>query len=258
MRSPPATSTVPVPDADVAVIVGDLSDDVVANIGWCARVVRPKMPVVYVPGNHDMYGRCIYGDVAELKTIAQAQGVIFLEQETVVIDGTRFTGGLLWSNFELWASGTDREHEAVVAARLAASAEKSDYKRIFADRRAGRLMTPWDSRRRHQETITFIRAELSRPYDGPTVVATHFPVHVGSLQPQFMGDPDQPRYLSDHAALIEETQPDLWLHGHTHLAVRYRVGRTIISNNPRGYAHETPGFDWGFVHELPCREMMAA
>lgn len=248
----------PVPDADVAVIVGDLSDDVEANIRWCARVVRPRMPVVYVPGNHDMYGRCINGDLDQLKTLAQSDGVVFLENETAVIEGVRFTGGLLWSNFELWASGSDEELEAVVEARLAASGEKSDYKRIFANKSAGRLMTPWDSKRRHQETIAFIRDELARTFDGPTVVATHFPAHVGSLQPQYMGDPDQPRYLSDHAVLIEETQPDLWLHGHTHHAVRYRVGRTLVSNNPRGYAHETPGFEWGLVHELPCRKAMAA
>jgi Icc-related predicted phosphoesterase len=248
----------PVPEADVAVVVGDVSDHVEANIEWCANVIVPHMPAILIPGNHDMYGRCINGDVSELKSLAASRGVIFLEQETVVLSGVRFTGALLWSDYELWIDADDAERERIVEARLEAAKEKSDYLRIFADRADGRLMTPWDSRRRHKDTIAFLRAELSRPFDGPTVVATHFPAHTGSLQPQYMGDPEQPRYLSDHAGLIEATQPDLWLHGHTHLAVRYHVGRTLVSNNPRGYAHETTGFEWGLVHEIGGAVALAA
>jgi Icc-related predicted phosphoesterase len=246
------------PDADVAVVVGDLSDFVEDNIDWCSRVVRPKMPVVYVPGNHDMYGKCIYSDIDDLRAFAAGRGVTFLEKDVVVVGGARFVGGLLWSNYELWAAGEDEERETLVESRLVAAQEKPDYKRIYADRPAGRLMSPWDSRRRHKETISFIRRELSRPFDGPTVVATHFPVHVGSLQPQYVGDHDQPRYLSDHCSLIEETQPDFWLHGHTHHAVSYRVGRTVVSNNPRGYSHEKTGFDWALVHQVETARAIAA
>jgi hypothetical protein len=83
-------------------------------------------------------------------------------------------------------------------------------------------------------------------------------VHVGSLQPQYIGDHDQPRYLSDHCSLIEETQPDFWLHGHTHHAVSYRVGRTVVSNNPRGYPHEKTGFDWALVHQVETARAIAA
>lgn len=248
----------PVPDADVAVVVGDLSDFVDDNIDWCANVVLPKMPVVYVPGNHDMYGKCIWQDVDVLREYAARRGVIFLENAAVVVLGVRFVGGLLWSNYELWADGDPAERAKIVEDRLEASREKSDYKHIFADRGDARLMTPWDSRRRHQETVSFLREELAKPFDGETVVATHFPPHIGSLQPQYVGDPDQPRYLSDHSALIEETQPSLWLHGHTHHAVSYRVGRTLVSNNPRGYPHEKTGFDWGLVHRLDHALPLAA
>lgn len=248
----------PVPDADVAVVVGDLSDFVEDNIDWCAKVVRPKMPVVYVPGNHDMYGKCIWQDVDELREYAARRGVIFLENATAVVAGIRFVGGLLWSNYELWADPNADDFSKIVEDRLEASRDKSDYKRILADKAGGRLMTPWDSRRRHQETISFLKEELAKPFAGETVVATHFPAHIGSLQPQYVGDPDQPRYLSDHAALIEETQPALWLHGHTHHAVSYKVGRTLVSNNPRGYRHEDTGFDWELVHRLDETVALAA
>lgn len=133
------------PDADVAVVVGDLSDFVEDNIDWCSRVVRPKMPVVYVPGNHDMYGKCIYSDIDDLRAFAAGRGVIFLEKDVVVVGGARFVGGLLWSNYELWAAGDDEERETLVESRLVAAQEKPDYKRIYADRPAGRLMSPWDS-----------------------------------------------------------------------------------------------------------------
>lgn len=239
-----------IPDADIAVVVGDLSDHVDDNLEWCARNVRPHMHVVYVPGNHDLYQRCINGCTDDIRKRAADLDVVYLDHDTAVIEGVRFTGGLLWSNYELWASDDEDERALQVEQRLAAAVSKSDYERIYSDKSAGRRMTPWESRARHMETIDYIRGVLDTPFHGETVVLTHFPPHPGSLQDAYAGDPEQPRYLSDHSSLIESRQPAAWLHGHTHQAVNYRVGRTILANNPRGYSHESTGFEWNLVHTI--------
>lgn len=239
-----------IPAADVAVIVGDISDDVEANIDWCAANVAPLMPVVYVPGNHDLYRRCINGCTEELRRYAGDRGVAYLDMDTVVIGGVRFVGALLWADLELWAPEDPVEREEEIERRIVAFGDKSDYVRIYADKTAGRFMTPRDSRRRHLETVAYLENVLNAPFDGDTVVVTHFPPHLGSLQPEYLGDAQQPRYISDRSALIEMTQPAMWLHGHTHMAVSYKVGRTFVANNPRGYEHETTGFRWELVHDL--------
>ncbi|NTF17940.1 phosphatase [Agrobacterium rubi] len=239
-----------IPVADVAVIAGDVSDDVEANIVWCVDHVLPRMPVIYVPGNHDLYRRCINGCTADLRRFASDRGVTYLDIDTAVIAGVRFTGGLLWSDLELWAPEDPIARADEIERRIVAFAEKSDYVRIYADKAAGRFMTPRDTRERHLETVRYLEEVLSTPFDGETVVVTHFPPHPGSLQPEYMGDEQQPRYISDRSALIEVAQPAMWLHGHTHMAVNYRVGRTIVANNPRGYGHEKTGFRWDLVHDL--------
>jgi Icc-related predicted phosphoesterase len=42
-------------------------------------------------------------------------------------------------------------------------------------------------------------------------------------------------YASDLDELIEECQPHLWVHGHIHSSADYRIGKTRIVCNSRGY-----------------------
>lgn len=240
----------PVPDADIAVVLGDISDHVEANIDWCADQILPHMPVIYVPGNHDLYQRCINGCTQGLRRYAAQRGVVYLETDSIVLEGVRFVGGLLWSDLELWAPEDPIERAAELERRFVDFADKSDYVRIYSDKASGRFMTPQGSRARFHETLSYIEKVLKTPFSGETVVLTHFPIHVGSIQPEYIGNPQQPRYISHRPTLIEEAQPAMWLHGHTHLAVNYRVGRTLIANNPCGYSHEGTGFKWDLVHEL--------
>ena len=61
-------------------------------------------------------------------------------------------------------------------------------------------------------------------------------------------------FVSDLTEKICVWQPDLWLHGHTHDSFDYRVGRTRIVCNARGYAkagvNENSLFDPGFTIDL--------
>ena len=59
-------------------------------------------------------------------------------------------------------------------------------------------------------------------------------------------------YASDLEALIERTQPQLWVHGHIHTSSDYLIGRTRVVCNPRGYhpSDLNAGFDPELVVEL--------
>lgn len=92
------------------------------------------------------------------------------------------------------------------------------------------------------------RDGLSKPHEGPTVVVTHHAPHPLSVQPRHQGSALSPAFVSNLSALIEEYQPELWIHGHDHGSHDYRVGRTRVLANQAGYPNlhgdrENPWFD---------------
>jgi hypothetical protein len=94
----------------------------------------------------------------------------------------------------------------------------------------------------------WLDAQLGLPHAGPTVVVTHHAPHADSLPPGF----DLAHcYASDLSRLIHDRQPNLWVHGHLHNRVDYRLGATRIVCNPRGHADERSGFDPAFTINVP-------
>jgi hypothetical protein len=120
------------------------------------------------------------------------------------------------------------------------------------ERGATRVFAPEDAARIHFMSLGFIREELARPFDGITVVATHHAPSLRSVPGQFRTDPLSAAYASDLESLIEEFQPPIWVHGHTHTSFDYTIGATRIVCNPRGYWPDdlNPEFRWGKVIEI--------
>lgn len=44
-----------IPDADVCVVAGDVTQGCGNAIRWLDKMIAPAMPVVYVAGNHEFY-----------------------------------------------------------------------------------------------------------------------------------------------------------------------------------------------------------
>ncbi|WP_227746908.1 metallophosphoesterase family protein [Paraburkholderia franconis] len=100
--------------------------------------------------------------------------------------------------------------------------------------RAGERFRPEDALRNHQLSLAWLRDELSRPYDGKTVVITHHGPHPHSVHPRYAGDITNAAFASDLTRLVEHV--DFWLHGHVHDSCDYMVGNCRVVANPRGYA----------------------
>ena len=68
---------------------------------------------------------------------------------------------------------------------------------------------------------------------------------------QFEGDLLSVAFVSHLPELIEgPNAPDLWIHGHTHVALDYRVGECRVVCNPLGYPQEKTGVDTALVIEV--------
>jgi Icc-related predicted phosphoesterase len=96
--------------------------------------------------------------------------------------------------------------------------------------------TPAVSRLLFDQSVAWLEECFAQPFDGPTVVVTHFAPARGSIAPQFAGSPLNACFVSDLQERMLRWQPALWLHGHVHDGCDYRVGATRVVANPRGYA----------------------
>lgn len=236
---------IPPAGADIMVCAGDiLTKGICPSIKWLAEKFAPLIPVVFVSGNHEFYGGSMVENIPDARELAaQYPNFHFLENDKVDIDGVRFIGGSLWTDFRL--RGRDP-----ALAMAHADHGMNDFRRIKFAKLPYRKFKPIHSYRKHQETRDFIASELRACRGGKAVVVTHHAPSAQSIAPEFRDDPLCPCYASDLDALIGETQPTLWVHGHVHNANDYLIERTRIISNPRGYPGERTSFDPGFTVEI--------
>lgn len=219
-----------IPDADVCVAAGDV-DLGVRAIELLGRNVAPLMPVIVTPGNHCYRGLHYERTRSEMAAAAAGySGLHLLDPGTAIVDGVRFIGATLWTDFEL--AGASRLQESLDAARPrfhSITTGPVDDQTIWS---------PEDSRRSHLVEKAYIERALLVPHDGPTVVVTHHAPHPDCMHPRFLLQ-DRGRsaaYVSDLSSFIDRHRPDMWLHGHTHDSVDIvAYGGTRIVANPRGY-----------------------
>lgn len=203
--------------ADVIILAGDI-DVGVTGIRWARRVFSDKA-VIYVAGNHKFYGGHWDKTLVETRDAAAGSNVHFLEDDVVVIDGVRFIGATLWTNFQLF--GKALAFRAMEIARQ----YMNDFRLIAftttAHVSAGksstavhyRKLVPLDTRSRFKTSFFFIRDTLAKPFDGSTVVVTHHLPHRASVAERFRNDLTLAAFASDLSVLIKRYQPALWING---------------------------------------------
>lgn len=222
----------PMPDFDVAVFAGDIGQPISEAIRWMAEQrVGPLKdgPAIYVPGNHEFYHAEMKSSLEKGRAAAEASGVDLLSRDTVVIGGVRFIGCVLWTDYRLY--GTPKPSMVHAGQTL------NDHRLIRYQEANGHYsrFMPWHAAAEHRLDLAFIRQELAEAFDGPTVVVTHHAPHPNSIERRYQGSPLTPAFASDLSNIIEEFQPELWIHGHDHGSHDYRIGRTRVFANQAGY-----------------------
>ena len=91
----------PETDADIVVLAGDIGVGT-EGIEWGARQF-PAIPIVYVPGNHEFYGQDIRS--AHLLSEVAPDNIQVLDDKACKIDGVRFLGSTLWTDFKFNGEG---------------------------------------------------------------------------------------------------------------------------------------------------------
>ena len=226
---------IPHVDSDVMVLAGDVQ---------CGCNTRPLLEsackrgyVIYVLGNHEYYHHD-FDEVSRFWLGLDMKNLFVLENSTKIIGNTRFVGATLWTNMN------DRDPRTMKVASI----EMADYSVI--DKGASKLC-PEDTISCFGRSVKFLEEELQKGFRGPTVVVTHHLPSYKSIAPQFEGDSVNGAFASALDGLILKYHPAAWIHGHTHASCDYRIGRTRVVCNPRGYSDDdNPDFQPGLVIQI--------
>jgi predicted phosphodiesterase len=215
-------------EADLVVLAGDI-DNGAAGIEWARRTFVG--PVLYLAGNHEYYEGEFEAVQNALGAAARASGVVLLDCSEAVLDGTRFLGCALWTDYSLVPEAS--RPPVIESARKLGP----DYQLI---RRGARLFAPEDAIALCARHRAWLEGKLAEPFPGKTVVVTHFAPHPRSIAPAYANHPANPGFVLDLEPMMGPAA--MWIHGHTHTFFDYRVGNTRVVCNPRGIPGETTGF----------------
>ncbi|MFT0534244.1 metallophosphoesterase family protein [Castellaniella hirudinis] len=227
--------------ADITILAGDIARPAKA-MQWASRI---RHPVLYVPGNHEFYSGVIPDVRAQLARHAAEYGIHLLDQQAAVIQGIRFLGATLWTDFELF--GPEQREQAME--------QTGRFMRDFQVIRNGdgSVFSPRDSVALFRQQYDWLDAQLDLPFDGPTVVITHHAPSLRSVHPRFEDSLVSAGFVSDCTGLMGRAC--LWVHGHTHDSFDYTVRGTRVLCNPRGYCrdgiNENTAFDPGLCVGIP-------
>lgn len=209
--------------ADVIVLAGDICLGT-RGIAW-ARQAWPNKEIVFVPGNHEYYRSEIGIENQMMEDAARVYGVHVLNRAEAVIDGMRFLGATLWTDFGLF--GEDERRYAY----LAAINGLTDFRVIDC---GAQTFMPQDSVLINAADVAWLEKKLkSEPFDGATVVVTHHLPSMRSVSERHQKSLLSACFASHFDHLMGYSK--LWFHGHTHDSFDYELNGTRVVCNPRGY-----------------------
>jgi hypothetical protein len=108
-----------------------------------------------------------------------------------------------------------------------------------------------DSAQIHAASVRWLARRMSRHDPSRTIAVTHHAPSSRSIPPQNVGDALSAAFASDLDLMIQTSRIPLWIHGHTHYNVDYKIGVTPIYSNQRGYPNEMSRcFDPGKTIEI--------
>lgn len=237
------------PGADVLILAGDIGsyqegsmlvtqDD--HNFGLArfsprADLAAWPVPVFFVPGNHEYDGMPFEEAHARLQETCERLQITWLHRRVKVMNGVRLIGCTLWSDFEALVP-----HQGPLTQQLKAR-EKAERAADFYLRKTGTTLDgkPFLSdavRAQAQADQAWLTQALSEPFEGVTVVVTHFAPSLKSADPRYGLTPGTAGFCNALDHLLPKA--NLWLHGHLHCAHDYVHAGCRVVANPLGYARK--------------------
>lgn len=267
LESNPHFLAQPAPGADLLVLAGDIGSYQTGSLltelhdndfGLARFSPLPvaqggaawPTPVFFLPGNHEYDGQDFEATHTRLRATCERLGLVWLEREAVQWQGIRFVGCTLWTDFDALTAAQAADGSLttgeVLKARDKAFRAANFYLRKNHAFRDGQPMLADAVRELGLQSQAWLRQALAIPFDGPTVVVTHFAPSLLSGDPRYGLVPGTAGFCNALDDLLAQAQ--LWLHGHLHCPNDYVKNGCRVVANPLGYARK--GEQDGFKPDL--------
>jgi len=186
--------------------------------------------VILVLGNHEPYDGVFEDTVPLLRH--HLPGITILDNDAVEINGTRFVGATLWTDL-------NRRNETAMETIRRRMGEYFFVKTRRTDENGRKVLEklrPADTLAAHDRALAELRRQALMSDGKPMVIVTHHAPSLQGLNPQHKGNGLDGAFASDLEAFIESLgNTPYWIHGHTHIRRRYRIGNTTMLTNCRGF-----------------------
>lgn len=212
---------------DVVVLAGDvhIGDK---GVKWILEQI-PDIPVIYILGNHEYYGKVYPKLIRKLKLQTQGSNISILENESIQIENTSFYGCTLWTDFELFGNPRIDGYEC--------QQNMTDYKWIRREPNYSKIRSI-DVSVINKISTEWILKEYDKSKSDLNIIVTHHAPSIRSLSEKRQRDKISAAYASNLDSLVEELSPNIWIHGHIHRSSDYKIGQTRVLCNPKGYPDE--------------------
>jgi Icc-related predicted phosphoesterase len=266
LESNPGFMPNPAPGADVLVLAGDIGSyqagsalsktgDTDFGLARFSPLHSWPTPVLFVPGNHEYDGLDFDQAHSHLQEACVRLGITWLEREVVQMGKVRFVGTTLWTDFDALGplagqkipdplvdkipahfSHPNSQFTRQLKARDKAFRAANYYLRKAMTTRQGEAWLAEGLRAQALQCQDWLSQALNTPFDGSTVVITHFAPSLHSADPRYGRVPGTAGFCNALDALLTKAQ--LWLHGHLHCPSDYTLNGCRVVANPLGYAHK--------------------
>lgn len=220
---------------------------------FISRCAYQYKHVIMIFGNHEHYhGSFLLTEEKFWNEFSHfnIHNVSILEKKSVVIEDVAFIGATLWTDCGKNSPYAHFDWKSMSDGHVIRT---GDYKDGAYDRK----LTALDTMKDHAKAKEFIWSEVDKyKAEGKkTVVVVHHGVSNQSIHCMYSGSRMNVFFSSELTPEIQEHQPDIIIHGHTHMAFDYMIDDTHVIVNPRGYeGYETDpvlrGFDINKIIEI--------
>lgn len=235
------------PDHDILVVAGDVCENPALAVEIVGSLTTG--PVILTLGNHEalnwVVGEGNNETVGLARRAAAGTHVHVLERDIIEIDGVRFVGGTLWSDFRAGGEGQP------LGMLRAQQAMRDHHEALVADGGGLRRFLPSDALAIHEQTRAMLEAVFHQETILPTVMVTHHAPSLRSISKGYEGDVLNGAFVSNLDHLFDlPFAPSIAIHGHVHQRHDYRLGNSRVVCNPLGYPGENTGFDPYFTFDI--------
>lgn len=219
------------PVGDILVIAGDfyLLSYHTASISDFISYASDNFQAVYwLPGNHEFY----HSDIASRSFSFQEKirsNFFLINNKIITYENANLVFSTLWSHIPL-ANQWDIQQSI------------SDFHVI---KHHGKKFTPAHFNAHHQDSLSFIKKNVTNIQEGKKIVITHHVPTLYNYPEIYKSSKLNPAFAVELYDFIESSDIDYWIFGHHHSNVHdFSIGNTKLCTNQLGYVHhnENTGF----------------